>query len=67
MVAGGSRGIVRRRTRSPTPETATREVVREESGTAKKVQVVERDTMETKQRLRKRDKKIFDLSAVVRK
>jgi len=57
------RGVVRPRTQTPEPDT--REVVREEAGTVKKVQVIERDTMQTNQRIIKRDHTIQSLSTLV--
>jgi hypothetical protein len=57
------RGVVRPRTQTPEPDT--REVVREEAGTVKKVQVIERDTMQTNQRIIKRDHMIQSLSTLV--
>ena len=56
-------GVVRPRTQTPEPDT--REVVREEAGTVKKVQVVERDTMQTNKRIVKRDHAIQSLSTLV--
>jgi len=61
MVAGGSCGV--RRSRSP--EAATREVVREECGAEKKVQIVECESMEIKQRISRRDEKILELTNMV--
>jgi len=60
-----SHGTVR--TRSRTPEAVMREGFRDESGVVKKVQVVERDALETQVRIRRRDKMITNLSAMVGK
>jgi len=59
------RGVVRRRPSSP--DLSVREVVREEAGAVKKVQLVECNTMRTKDRLLRRDEEISALKELVRK
>lgn len=59
------RGLVRQR--SASPDFSRREVIREEAGGAKKVQVVESDTLQTRARLWRRDEEISELKDLVRK